>query len=96
VAKLLKLWNGNAFCCRKQDDALWATVKFNGAPHAYVAAYSRADARRVIGEYCGRLPSDSEISAYWFEGTWGRMMEGVVPERGLWIGFDPKVPVRVL
>jgi hypothetical protein len=94
--KALKLWNGGGACCKKTGDPMWDLVPLNGAPTAFVAAYSRADARRVIAEYCGNLPADSELSVYWNEGTWGAAMEGVEPERGLWLGFDRKKPLRVL
>lgn len=94
MAKTLKLWNGRAYCCRKRSDPLWDDVRPNGYQKAYVAAYSRADARRVIQEYCGTLPSDGELRDYFSE-CWGRSMEGITPERGLWLEFG-KGPVQVV
>lgn len=83
MARKLKLWNGRAIMVDRKYD------------HAYVAAYSRADARRVIAEYKGRTISDNEIKEYWSEGCWGNAMDHVVPERGLWLSndkdqFDPQ------
>ena len=96
MAKELKLWNGRGYCCKKLDDPSWDSLGREGPPHAYVAAYSRADARRVIAEYCGKMPSDFELSVYWNEGTWGNYMNDVVPERGLWLAFIPRSPTRVI
>lgn len=51
----------------------------------FVAAYSRADAVRLINEALGwRAVSDSELRDYWSE-CWGTPMEDITPERGLWI-----------
>lgn len=94
--KTLKLWNGRGYCCDKRD-ARWNALPHNRAPHAYVAAYSRADARRVIEEYCGRLPADSELRDYWSEGCWGNSMRDIPPERGLWLQWHhTETPERVV
>jgi hypothetical protein len=91
----LKFWNGRGYCCKKTDDPRWKKLSHNAAPHAYVAAYSRADAARVIGEYTGRTPPDSELREYW-NPFWGTSMQGIKPVRGLWLQFDhAKKPVRV-
>lgn len=96
MSRQLKIWNGRGYCCVKRDDPRWHALKFNDCPHAYVAAYSRADARKVIEEYCGRLPPDSELRDYWSAGCWGTAMASITPERGLWIQFDSREkPVRV-
>lgn len=92
MARILKLWNGRANpTCRKYSDSRWPEEHHRNV-HGYVCAYSRADARRVIEQYCGRLPPDSELKNYWVEGAWGREMEGVTPERGLWLQFDRSQP----
>lgn len=98
MARALKIWNGNGMSsCRKRDDPMWRDVPGNAYVHAFVAAFSRADARRVIEEYCGRLPTDSELRDWWSEGAWGTAMAGVEPERGLWLQVDQnKPPVRVV
>jgi hypothetical protein len=96
ISKKLHLWNGAGYCLRKRDDPAWADVPDNNAPHGYVAAYSRADARRIIAQYCGREPPDSELRGYWSHGAWGNPMNGITPERGLWIGFNPDAPTRVV
>lgn len=90
--KTLKLWNGGGFSVKKVGDPLWDGVKQNQAITAYVAAYSQADAQRVIAEYCGRNPPDSELRNYWNKGSWGTRMKDVVPERGMWIEFERGLP----
>ena len=74
--KQLKLWNGRWYPYRGQT--------------VYVAAYSRADAVRLINTVAeGRRVSDSEIKTYWSGGTatccWGDAMKGITPERGVWL-----------
>ena len=97
VSGKLKIWNGGGLCCFKGGDPRWSALTHNQQPHAYVAARSRADARRVIEEYCGKLPADAYLRDYWSEGAWGIWMEGVLPERGLWLQFDPTgKPERVV
>ena len=96
----LKLWNGDASFMRMSvspKSKLWKDVKFNGTVRGYVAAYSRADARRVIAEYTGSEPSDSYIRDYWSCGHWGNSMKGIEVERGLWLQFGFNgYPVRVV
>ncbi|WP_293195847.1 hypothetical protein [Ottowia sp.] len=37
------------------------------------------------------------VRDYWSHGVWGVRMEGVVPERGLWLEFSlSEPPVRVV
>lgn len=95
MAKELKLWNGRASWMRKPEDPLWNGVRVNSCTHAYVAAYSRADARRVIQEYTGSMASDNEIKEYWNEGCWGNDMKGIDPVRGMWLSFGG-APVKVV
>lgn len=86
--KTLKLWNGEGLItCRNNSDPRWKDVEFNGSVKAFVAAYSRTDAARVIEEYCGRKPSDHELREYWSP-LWGMQMAGIAPERGLWLMFS--------
>jgi hypothetical protein len=75
--KNLKLFNG-----RFHD-------KGNGQVHAYIAAYSRADAIRVITEYLGYKGRglDNEIRVYWSQ-AWGDPMKGITPERVIWVQVD--------
>ena len=85
MARKLRLWNGRAYCCRKPSDPFWKGVPHNEGGNAYVAAYSRADVRRVIEEYTGYKPGDTEIREYWSPDCWGNAMDGITPERGLWV-----------
>lgn len=95
MARELKLWNGRGNCLLKSGDPMWDGFRNNAYAHGYVAAYSRSDARRVIAEYCGRDPGDAELRVYWNSGCWGNPMDGIAPERGLWIDLG-KGPVRVI
>lgn len=94
VGRRLQMWNGRGNTLRNSDDSIWAGVRLNAYSCAYVAAYSRADARRVIAEYLGRDIGDAEIRDYWHP-CWGNDMRDVVPERGLWLDVG-KGPVRVV
>lgn len=95
MARKLKVWNGRGYCCRNADDPRWRGINHSESVHANVCAHSRADARRVIAEYAGYDPRDTEIRDYWSE-CWGSSMEGIEPERGLWLEFERGKPVRVV
>lgn len=92
--RALRFWNGRDICCRNYTDPRYKNTAINTTLHCSVAAYSRADARRVIESYTGRLPSDAELRDYWSE-CWGSNMDGVPRERGLWIEFERGVPTKV-
>ena len=84
--KPLRLWNGRWIGSRGERQ------------HIYVAAYSREDAVRVVTEVLGREPRGirGEIKDYWFDGCWGRAMDGITPERGAWVCDEPNGrPVRL-
>ena len=92
----LRVWNGRGYDCRKRDDPRWEKLGFGDAPHANICAYSRADARRVVGEYSGDDMSDAEIKEYWAE-CWGNSMNGIKRERGLWLEFNSnEPPIKVI
>ena len=91
--KALKLWNGRGYIV---CGAKWHP---KGEPHIYIAAYSRADAVRLIGECLGSEPrsADSELRNYFSEGCWGNPMDGITPERGIWMTRDQdRVPKRLI
>lgn len=99
LAKQLILFNGRAYCCVKRADPFWSvrqTAEVNDA-HAFVAAYSIADAQRLVSEYTGRPTSISEIKSYWSKNAWGNAMDGITPERGIWISFGNRgeTPTKV-
>ena len=101
--KPLKIWNGGWHfgrpVDRSRDARLWDGLRHNQTPTVYVAAYSRADAIRLIAEYLGgtRAGLANAVRRNWTEGRWGLAMDGVTPERGIWIqvSFDA-VPVRLV
>lgn len=89
MARQIKLWNGRAGCCHKRDDPAWSGITQHRGQHRIVAAaYSRADLRRLIAEYCGNDPGEAELREYWNAGAWGNSMNEVTPERGLWLLRD--------
>lgn len=81
VVRTLKVWNGNLMIGGKQ-------------PHIYAAAYSRADLLRMLETWLGYRIAESEIRTYWSEGCWGRSMDGITPERGIWMQHDWHEPVE--
>jgi len=100
--KPLKLMNGRGGCLRNTHDPIagpkWQAASWHSDCHGYIAAYSRADAVRMIQDYLGRpgIGLDAELKTYWSMGCWGNSMDGVTPERGIWlsIGRNGK-PFRV-
>lgn len=96
-ARQLKLWNGRAYCCYKQSDPRWEGNDPGRGAIISAAAYSRADLRRLIAEYCGDMPSDGELRTYFSE-CWGTDMAGITPERGIWLINDraKAAPVRLI
>lgn len=97
MARKLNIWNGR-FITRPKNDVDVELYNKHRSIHGYVCAYSRADAARVIEEYLGYKPLgiDNEIKVYWSDGCWGRTMDGIEPERGLWICFGEHSQDRVL
>jgi hypothetical protein len=81
MSKRLKLWNGRGWDQRRPPDG-------KGVEHCYVAAYSRADAVRLINQAAGHswnIVSDHEIKVYYNDSCWGNTMDGIEPERGVWV-----------
>jgi hypothetical protein len=88
----LKIWNGRGYCAENHDDPRWV---HRDQQHIYICAYSRADAGRVIEEYCGSKPPDSELKVYFSE-CWGNYMDGIEQVRGLWVQFQrDSTPIKV-
>ena len=58
--------------------------------HLYIAAYSVKDAVAITNEAHGKVRKNPHgMTEYWFntyfyKGAWGRRMDGIVPERGVW------------
>lgn len=94
--KTLKIWNGRCYSRPVKKDKLWEDCKFNQTPHLYICAYSMADAARICAQYFNDPPSYGEMKNYWSPNCWGRRMDGIQPERGLWIQFRNDKPVKVV
>jgi len=72
-AKKIKIWNGRGYRNRE---------------HLYIGAYSKADACKMLNElYLVSSKSywNREITIYFSEGCWGNTMDGITPERGIWL-----------
>lgn len=98
MKKQLVLFNGRAAVVYNPRDPVWWSMPDKYRVRAYVAAYSTADAVRLIEEYNGGWPrAASELRTYWSKGTWGRAMDGITPERGIWIAteFSDEKPRRL-
>lgn len=78
--KKLKLFNGRGWQC-------------DG--HLFIAAHSVKDAADLSSQAYRKLrgledrldikaTSISEINIYWSKNCWGRPMDGITPERGVW------------
>lgn len=98
--KTLKLWNGRGYCCQTHNDPRWKTVGQNGNVHVFIAAHSMADAIRLVEAYTGYEHSSSiasEIRVYFGKNCWGTSMDGITPERGIWIKFhENEAPIKVI
>ena len=94
--KQLKVWNGRgAWIAHKDRDKLRSP---SSTPHMYIAAYSVKDAEALIEEYVGYKPTGvaREMRVY-FAPMWGRIMDGITPERGIWLQFGQgETPVKVI
>lgn len=71
--KTIKLWNGRGVGNREK---------------LFIGAYSKADACRMLDELyppCGKSSWYRELTIYFSKGCWGDSMEGIIPERGVWL-----------
>jgi hypothetical protein len=61
--------------------------------HAYVGSHSQKHAIELVKQ-AGYGMTQSEINTYWSKGCWGKSMDGIEPQVGVWIRedtFDAKV-----
>ena len=74
MGKTLKKYNGRGF---------------GGCGHLYIAAYSRADASRLLARLFNTKSSYwvNELRVYFSE-CWGNPMDGIECRRGIWVGPD--------
>lgn len=86
----LKFWNSGDGLYMRADTPFWAGIPHNATVHAYVAAYSVKDLQERVGGYSrgGAAPSTGRVRTHWNAGAWGRKMDGITPERGLWLEHD--------
>lgn len=78
-ARTLKLWNGR-----------WGRNQ-----HAYAAAYSLEDLLSLAVELNTQYTlTRHEVTTYWSRGLWGRPMDGIEPERGIWVKDQTDVKAK--
>lgn len=72
--------------------------KYGRDYHFYIAAYSYADAGRLLSQATGIETNwYRELKDYYSKNCWGNPMKGIIPERGLWVckeAFGEK-PIKV-
>jgi len=100
MTKKLKIWNGRGWGGHRYDDKENPLYDLTGrvwCDHAYVCAHSRAEAVRIINEAVGYdIVNDNELKVYWSEGCWGKAMEGITPELGVWTQASSNhEPIRI-
>lgn len=76
--KALRLYNGRGQE-RRDASGRWETTG-----HVYIAAYSHADAVRVMREAGFNSFTRHELMTYFSKGCWGNRMLSVTPVRGVW------------
>ena len=83
---------------QKDKELLLMNGRWEGRAHVYVAAYSVADAYRMLAEVSGYNRGwRHEINVYFSKGLWGNSMDGIELERGVWVqGNYNEKPKRVL
>jgi hypothetical protein len=92
MSEELKLFNGR--CYGVLPSSQWKRNGHTG--HIFVAAYNVEDARRLCRELGLNDPGRTEVVKYWNKDCWGNSMEGVTPERGVWLQYDHKIkPKRI-
>lgn len=82
--KKLRLFNG-----RSHGSKYWRH-------HVYVAAYSMAEAARLVSKACYDGPEDyisvSEIKVYYGKDAWGNKMNGIIPDEPCVYMYDETNP----
>ena len=74
----LKLWNGR-----------WLKNQ-----HLYIAAYSQKDAVAAVAEVFPNARFTLHELQVYFSSCWGHTMEGIKPERGVWVQTGRDKPLR--
>lgn len=82
----LKVWNG---------DLIFNEPDLEGRPqlHVSICAYSQKDAVELLRGH-GHRVTLHEFRGYWI-GCWGNSMDGIEPERGMWVEYERYVPTRI-
>ena len=92
----IKLFNGRGQS-RRDHEGHW-----HDTGHVYIAAKSIADAVRAMHEAGFEIFTRHELVEYFSKGRWGKQMDDVAPERGVWVSdirteWEPGVkPVRII
>lgn len=74
MPRKLRLFNGRGDYGRNNLDG-----------HLYVCATSKAEAVRLLKQAGYPTMTMREFDEYWAKDAWGNTMEGIAPEKGVWI-----------
>lgn len=100
MSKSLKIWNGGGIGVAPFRVYRDKGIRDASAIKVFACADSRAELLRMILAFHGgerlMIGMESTIKGTWVEGLWGTPMDGITPEPGIWIQYQPHLkPVRV-
>lgn len=94
----LKCWNGTLILGtdRVRLDPRFEKGSIVKSKDVYfnVCAYSLADAVELLKEFGYHL--SVHYLRTWWSPCWGNSMDGITPERGVWVEFEYGVPTRLI
>lgn len=85
----LKVWNGHSFLYFDEDGNRIDRIQ----RHINVCAHTMKEAIELLNEFWIGETAYT-FTRFWFP-VWGYSMDGIEPEPGVWVEFDPGVPVRL-
>ncbi|MFA5312755.1 MAG: hypothetical protein WC375_05450 [Methanomassiliicoccales archaeon] len=101
--KKLKIWNGRLYETDKSniqylnhEDS--ERRKLSRWLHCYVCATSVKHVIELAKKAGIHGITTSEIKVYWNNGCWGKQMDGITPEVGIWVvhGIHDEKPTRLI
>ena len=92
MARKLKKWNGMLFF--HQDDKGKKIPLRKTQLKVSICAYSQKDAVSLLHEHGYNNEKLHHLREYW-SNCWGNSMDGIEPERGMWVEFEMGKPVKV-
>jgi len=90
--KKVKLFNGKCY----NDHSKNGNRRYS---HAYIGAYTQKHAVELMQQAGHVRMTLSELNLYWSKGCWGKAMNGIEPQIGVWIQekeFSNNPPKRLI